>query len=214
MFRHIDKQLIIATRNPGKFREIAAFFADLPLVLKNLKDEPRVGVIQEDGKTFVENALKKAREAWKITGGSATGVGTGPAGGYVLADDSGLVCDDLGGRPGVESARFAGPQATDQENNRQLIEELNEVHDPSRTAHYVCALVLIEPAGKETVVEETCEGVITFEPAGTGGFGYDPYFYVPSHHCTMAELPLEVKNGISHRGKALRKMHDFLKKCL
>ena len=194
--------LMIATRNPGKFREIAAFFADLPLNLKSLKDEPRIGVIEEDGRTFVENALKKARVVWKVTGG------------FVLADDSGLVCDDLSGRPGVGSARFAGPKATDDENNRQLIEELNGVHDPSRTARYICALVLVDPEGKETVVEETCEGIITLQPAGTGGFGYDPYFYVPSHRCTMAEIPLKVKNEISHRGKALKKMHEFLKKCL
>ena len=196
------KQIIIATRNPGKFREIAAFFADLPFTLKSLKEEPRVGAIQENGKTFVENALKKAREVWRITGG------------YLLADDSGLICDDLAGRPGVKSARFAGPKATDEENNRQLIEELNAVHDPSRTARYVCALVLVDPEGKETVVEETCEGVITLQPAGSGGFGYDPHFYVPSHRCTMAEFPLKVKNEISHRGKALKKMHDFLEKCL
>ncbi|MBI2339810.1 MAG: non-canonical purine NTP pyrophosphatase [Deltaproteobacteria bacterium] len=179
------KELVVATRNPGKFREIAAYFADLPLTLKSLADEPRVGEIREDGRTFVENALKKARAVWKITGG------------FVLADDSGIVCDDLAGRPGVESARFAGVQATDEENNRQLLEELDAIHDPSRT-----------------IVEETCEGMITLKPAGSGGFGYDPYFYLPEKQCTMAELPLPVKNRISHRGKALQKMRDFLKKPL
>lgn len=194
------KELVVATRNPGKFREIAAYFADLPLTLKSLADEPRVGEIREDGRTFVENALKKARAVWKITGG------------FVLADDSGIVCDDLAGRPGVESARFAGVQATDEENNRQLLEELDAIHDPSRTARYVCALVLVDPDGKETIVEETCEGMITLKPAGSGGFGYDPYFYLPEKQCTMAELPLPVKNRISHRGKALQKMRDFLKK--
>jgi len=198
----LSQTLIIATLNQGKFREILPFFSELPLELKSLADYPNIGPIAEDGETFLENAAKKARVVWEVTKG------------FVLADDSGIACDDLGGRPGIHSARYAGPQATDEENNKKLIEEIQAAHDPSRMAHYVCAMVLINPEGKECNVEETCEGMITFMPSGTGGFGYDPYFYLPEKKCTMAEITLEEKNKISHRGKALKKVHDHLVQLL
>lgn len=194
--------LIIATQNQGKFREILPFFSDLPLELKSLADYPDMGPITEDGKTFLENASKKARVVWEVTKG------------FVLADDSGIVCDDLGGRPGIHSARYAGPEATDEENNKKLIEEIQAIHDPSRMARYVCAMVLINPEGRGFKVEETCEGMITFSPSGSGGFGYDPFFYLPDKKRTMAEISLEEKNKISHRGKALKKVHDYLKKLI
>lgn len=194
--------LVVATNNQGKFREILPFFSDLPLQLKNLNDFPQIGAIVEDGNTFMENALKKAKVVWKTTKG------------YVLADDSGLECDDLAGRPGIQSARYAGPKATDEQNNQRLIEDLKACHDPSRIVRYVCALVLVSPEGKFVKVEETCEGLITFSPSGSGGFGYDPYFFLTDRKCTMAEISLEEKNKISHRGKALKKIHDFLKKNL
>lgn len=195
-----SKTLIIATRNQGKFREILPFFSDLSLQLKSLADYPEIGPIKEDGETFLENAYKKARAVWEKTKV------------FVLADDSGISCDDLDGMPGIYSARYAGPNATDQENNDKLIEEIQAAHDPSRLARYICAMVLINPEGRGFKVEETCEGMITFSPSGSGGFGYDPYFYLPDKKCTMAEISLEEKNKISHRGKALKKVHVYLKK--
>jgi XTP/dITP diphosphohydrolase len=191
--------LVLATTNTGKIREIENLLSQFPFTIKSLKDFPQIGPIEESGTTFQENALIKARAVHHITGG------------LVLADDSGLSCDDLQGDPGVYSARFAGPKATDEENNTRLVQLLSQVHDPSRRARYICALVLIDSQGKETVIEETCEGIITFTPSGEGGFGYDPYFYLPEQKCTMAELPLPSKNKISHRGKALKKLITLLK---
>lgn len=186
--------LIIASNNAGKIREISEALKDLPLTIQSLKDYPQIKNIPENGKTFEENALIKARVAHQITGQ------------YVLADDSGLECDDLGGAPGVYSARYAGNGATDEQNNQKLIADIQAAHDPCRFAQYVCVLVLIDPAGKEILIKETCEGLITMTPSGSGGFGYDPYFFLPDKKRTMAELPMEEKNKISHRGKALQKV--------
>lgn len=191
--------LTIATGNSGKLKEIKALLKDLPFQIKTLKDFPQIGPIDETGTTFVENALIKARAVHKV------------AGDFVLADDSGLVCDDLAGEPGVYSARFAGPNATDEENNQELIHRLSQIHDPSRRARYVCVLALIGPDGSEKIIEETCEGMITFAPSGTGGFGYDPYFVISEKGCTMAEISMEEKNKISHRGKAMKKLLNVLK---
>lgn len=187
-----SRSLIIASYNQGKIKEIRSLLEPGGWEVKGLNEH---GLLPEEtGSTFRENALIKARAVWN------------QAKGYVLADDSGLVCEDLNGEPGVRSARYAGPQATDEQNNQKLIAELMKRHDPSRLARYVCALVLIDSGGEETVVEEICEGVITFTPSGTGGFGYDAYFYLPQKKCTMAELLSEEKNKISHRGKALKKI--------
>lgn len=192
--------IILATNNVGKIQEISDFFKGTSLIIKSLNDYPQIKLMPENGKSFEENALIKARSVHQITRG------------YVLADDSGLECVDLQGAPGIYSARYAGPNATGQQNNQKLIAELKAVHDPCRLAQYVCVLVLINPQKKETIIKETCEGMITFTPSGSGGFGYDPYFYLPEKKCTMAELLLEEKNKISHRGKALKKIAGFLKK--
>lgn len=192
------KTLIIATRNAGKLKEIKNLFSNLSFEIKSLSDYPQIGSIAEIGKTFLENARIKAQAVHQKIGG------------YVLADDSGLECDDLQGAPGVNSAYFAGPNASDDENNGMLLKKMSEVHDPSRKARYVCVLVLITSHGQEYVVEDTCEGLITFAPSGSNGFGYDPYFFLPEKHCTMADLSLNVKNTLSHRGKALQKMGKIL----
>lgn len=191
--------LVVATRNQGKFREISHILGKLPVILKSLKDYTQIPPLSEGGKTFLENAVSKARSVHAKTGG------------FVLADDSGIECEDLRGDPGVRSARYAGPNATDKDNNEKLVKEIMAADEPSRHVRYVCVLVLIDPSGKETVVEKTCEGVITLTPKGTGGFGYDPYFFLPKLNCTMAELPLSKKNEISHRGKALGAVHNLLK---
>ncbi len=191
--------LIVATKNEGKVREILHLLKNLPLEVKGLSNYPqKIQLPEETGSTFVENARLKAHAVWNVTKG------------FVLADDSGLECADLAGSPGIYSARYAGLNATDDENNKKLLEELQSLHDASRAARYVCALVLIDPHGQETIVVETCEGMITFVPSGTGGFGYDPYFYLPDKKCTMAELSLDEKNKISHRGKALMCLKEKL----
>ena len=190
--------LVIATRNEGKFREIKAALHDLPFTLKSLKDYPQIGPIKEDGTTFKENALKKAWAVHKVTGG------------YVLADDSGLICEDLRGEPGVNSAYYAGPSATDEENNAKLVADMSMADDPSRAARYVCVMALIDPDKKEMIVEETCEGIIVLTPKGKEGFGYDPYFLLPDRNKTMAEISIEEKNKISHRGKALKAIHKII----
>jgi len=130
---------------------------------------------------------------------------------FILADDSGLECEDLGGLPGVQSARFAGENATDDQNNQKLIHLFQQQTHLSRAIQYVCAMILILPDGKEIEIEETCQGHIVFVPKGKNGFGYDPYFYLESYDKTMAELSPDEKNKISHRGKALRLLVKELK---
>lgn len=194
-----NRRLVIATKNQGKLREFKAVLGGLPFILQSLTDFATLGPFEETGKTYEENALLKARAVHGVLGG------------LVVADDSGIECEDLGGAPGIYSARLAGPQATDQQNNTELIKKLVEVHDPSRRCHYVCALALIDGEKNEVVFEETCEGMITFTPGGKGGFGYDPYFFIPEKKCTMAELSMDEKNRISHRGRALIKLADYLR---
>lgn len=150
----------------------------------------------EDGETFVENALKKARTIAKYSGKPA------------LADDSGLAVDALGGRPGVYSARYAGEKATDDENIARLLVELGD--DADRRARFVCFLALVTPGGKETVAGGECEGLILSERRGSGGFGYDPVFYLPEYGKTMAEIPPDLKNKISHRARAADKLVSIL----
>lgn len=191
--------IILATGNSGKVREISDGMKGLPFEIKSLVDYPEIGPLsKEGGESYEDNALSKARFVWTLKGG------------FVLADDSGIECEDLAWRPGVSSGRFAGENATDNENNRKLLDEIQAIDDPSRRARYVATLVLVDPDGKESVITETCDGVITFTPGGSGGFGYDPYFYLPEKKCTMAELPLEEKNKISHRGKAVVRLKEIL----
>jgi XTP/dITP diphosphohydrolase len=195
-------KLTIASRNEGKIKEFKNAFQDLNIEVIGLNDLPEIDEIIEDGKTFEENAIKKAMTVFHQVGG------------YVLADDSGIESEDLNGRPGVYSARFAGPNATDEENNKKLVQMIQDIHDPTRRLSYVCVLVLVDPDGSETLVKETCDGVITFVPSGKNGFGYDPYFFLPEKNCTMADLSLDEKREISHRGLALRKIHEVLKEEL
>jgi XTP/dITP diphosphohydrolase len=193
------KCLLVATRNKGKIDEIKALLDGLVDDVLCAVDLPDLPETVEDGATFAENALKKAREASQSTGLP------------VLADDSGLVVSGLHGRPGVFSARFAGPGADDASNNRKLLQEVGQLPEASRTAAFVCNIAYVTPEGVEQLFEGRVGGVIIDTPRGTHGFGYDPLFLVDGYQQTMAELPLEEKNRISHRGQALQAFRDFLK---
>jgi len=192
------KQLLIATRNRGKIKEIRALLGGLVEEVLCAADLPDLPETIEDGTTFAENAMKKAREACKATGLP------------VLADDSGLVVEGLGGRPGVFSARFAGPDADDSANNRKLLQELGFLPEASRTAAFVCTMAYVSPDGIEQLFEGRVGGTIIAAPKGEHGFGYDPLFLVDGYQQTMAELSLAEKNRISHRGQALRGFRDYL----
>lgn len=185
-------KLLVATRNAGKLREIRRVLESEGIEILGLDDLPDAPEPEEDGETFLDNARKKA---WSLV--RATEL---PA----LADDSGLVVDVLGGRPGVHSARFAGAGATDERNNRKLIQELRGVPPGRRSAAFVCAMVLALPDRREFTAEGRLEGRILERPKGTRGFGYDPLFFVEESGTTLAEMELETKNRLSHRGRALR----------
>jgi XTP/dITP diphosphohydrolase len=189
---------VLATKNQGKIREIKASLAIPSLHYRTLNDFPPLPDIIEDGASFLENALIKARTISKIVNLP------------VLADDSGLEVQALQGAPGIYSARFAGDQATDQQNNQKLLDLLKGVPEAGRTAGFVCVLVLYLPSGEWVHTEGRCEGRIAQAPAGEQGFGYDPVFYLPEFQKTMAQLPLEIKNRISHRSRALEKMRPHL----
>ncbi len=195
-------ELVIATSNRGKLAEIAALLKGLPVAVTSLADHPEIGDVEEDGKTFLENARKKAR-----TVASATNK-------WALGDDSGLVVEALNGEPGIRSARYAGRQGDAAANNLKLIAAMKDVPDGKRGGYFTCTMVLTSPDGREWDIEERCEGEIGRELAGGGGFGFDPLFYVPEKGRTMAELPLDEKNRISHRGKALRHMKRILEDLL
>lgn len=192
------KQLLVATRNRGKIKEIRALLDGLVQEVLCAADLPDLPETVEDGATFAENALKKAREACK-----ATGLPT-------LADDSGLVVDGLGGRPGVFSARFAGPDADDAANNSKLLQEVIGLNQAERSAAFVCSMAYVSPDGVEQLFEGWVGGSIIDQPRGEHGFGYDPLFLVNGYQQTMAELPLEEKNRISHRGQALQAFKQYL----
>jgi len=192
--------LLIATKNLGKVREIKRMLKGLRFRIISLNDLPKVPDINEDGKTYVDNALKKARFFSKYFGK------------LTLADDSGLEVDILGGGPGVYSARYGGNNTSDFNNNQKLLKELYGVPISKRWATFKCVLALVSPEGDEIVVEGTCRGRIGFKEVGKKGFGYDPIFYLPRYGKTMAQLTVEEKNRISHRGKALRKLRKILNK--
>ncbi len=192
------KELLVATGNKGKLRELELLLHGSVERIRSLADFPELPAVEEDGGTFVENAIKKARSVAVATGLP------------VLADDSGLVVDLLGGRPGVHSARFAGETATDNENNARLLRELAGVPVESRGAAFRCVLALCLPDGSCDTFDGELRGVILETPRGTEGFGYDPLFLVPEYGQTLAELPLAIKNRISHRGKALLRLKEFL----
>jgi XTP/dITP diphosphohydrolase len=193
------KQLVVATTNPGKLREIAHCLDGLVEQLISLADLPDVGPIIEDGATFKANALIKAS-----TVGRFTGLPT-------LADDSGLEVCCLGNRPGVHSARFAGEQATDAENNEKLLQEMAGVPNAERDAAFHCAMVLWLPGEESVAFDGYLEGSILTTFQGDGGFGYDPLFLVAGCDKTLADLTIEEKNGLSHRGRALEQVRSYLR---
>jgi len=192
-------KVVVATRNKGKLREIVPLLAGLKLELCTIDELAPDAELREDGVTFVENALAKARQAVRATGLPA------------IADDSGLEVDALDGAPGVYSARYAGPGADDDSNNAKLLEALEAVPPARRTGRFRCVAVFVDPArGLEIVREGACEGVVLEAKRGEDGFGYDPLFFVPTVGRTMAELPLEEKNRLSHRAAAFRALADAL----
>lgn len=192
--------LVIATKNKGKFSEIKEFLNGFPIDLKDLNDFGPIPEVVEDGKTFEENAYKKASFTAKVLGLPA------------LADDSGLEVDVLGGAPGVYSARYAGPGATDPQNNSRLLDAL--AGSENRKARFCCVLSLAVPAGPALTYEATCEGVILQAPRGENGFGYDPLFFYPEAGKTFAEMTREEKLRVSHRGRALADMRKEFAKVL
>lgn len=188
------EMLVVATKNKGKILEIKKVLENMPYDVVAMSD---IGInidVDEDGTTFEENALKKANE---ICRSSKT---------IVMADDSGIEVDFLNGAPGIYSARFGGPEATDEDRNEKLLDMLKDVPFEQRTARFVCAIAVSFPDGRSFVVRDICEGFIGFECKGSNGFGYDPLFYVKQYERTMAELEMDIKNKISHRAKALAKM--------
>ena len=195
------KQIIVlATRNPGKTREIQALLSGYPVEIKNLSDFGPIPEVIEDGETFDDNAYKKASFTAKILGYPA------------MADDSGLCVDALDGAPGVYSARYAGPEATDQDNVNKLLEAMDG--EPNRTASFKCVISIAVPGGAALTYEGECTGQILQEPAGDNGFGYDPLFYYPDFGETFAQSSIEKKATVSHRGKALAQVCDEMDKIL
>ncbi len=195
--------VVMATKNPGKVREMAALLADLEVRLLSLADFPEIPDIPEEGATFADNAAAKARTVARLTKLPA------------LADDSGLEVEALGGRPGVFSARYAqdrtaGRTPTDQDNWEKLLFELRGVPEGRRAARFVCEIALAGPDGLLITARGELAGFIAQEPKGTPGFGYDPVFLVPAHQATVAELDPATKHRISHRGEALRKLKSLL----
>jgi XTP/dITP diphosphohydrolase len=192
--------VVLATRNAGKTEELRRLLADFPVVIRNLNDFGPMPPVEEDGMTFEENAVKKARSFAKVLGLPA------------LADDSGLTVDALGGAPGVRSARYAGEHAADADNNTKLLKELE--HEKNRAAAFVCVIAIAAPWGPALVYQGRCEGLITREQMGTEGFGYDPVFFYPPLQKTFAQLTTGEKNQVSHRGQALRELRREFDKVL
>jgi XTP/dITP diphosphohydrolase len=191
-------RIVFATKNEGKVKEITEMLSRTDVELVSLNGFASLPEIVEDGKTYLENALKKAKIISEFTGET------------VLADDSGLQVDALGGEPGIYSARYAGEGATDEKNNVKLLARLKDVPEELRTASFFCALVLYHQDGHYDAFEAEWKGRIIDERRGTNGFGYDPIFLSPQLNKTAAELPPEIKNRISHRGQAFAKLKSHL----
>jgi XTP/dITP diphosphohydrolase len=198
----MDKQipLIIATGNPGKVLEIEDLLNGFPIQIKSLADFGPIPEVEEDGETFEENAYKKASFTSKILGMPA------------LADDSGLMVDALGGEPGVRSARYAGPDATDQERVAKLLKAMQG--QSNRKAAFECVISIAVPSGPALTYEARCEGLIAAAPAGDKGFGYDPIFFYPPLNKTFGQMTLAEKRDVSHRGKALHELRQEMEKVL
>jgi XTP/dITP diphosphohydrolase len=195
--------LVLGTRNQKKRAEIVEILGDLGVELKDLGAWPGVPDVEETGSTFEDNARKKASELARALQQ------------WVLGEDSGLVVPGLNGRPGVLSARYAGKQGDDDANNRRLLAELAPLPEDRRAAYYVCVTALADPMGAvRAVAEGRCQGVITRELRGHGGFGYDPLFLIPEYHRTFGELSARVKHALSHRARALAKLRPELRRLL
>jgi XTP/dITP diphosphohydrolase len=192
--------LVLATRNAGKTKEIQEILKDFPVEIRNLDDFGPIPSVEEDGMTFDDNAYKKASFTARVLGLPA------------LADDSGLQVDTLGGAPGVHSARYAGPDATDAENNAKLWREMDG--QTNRAATFVCVISIAVPSGPALTYEAECKGVIADAPEGDKGFGYDPLFYYPPLKKTFAQMSSEEKNQVSHRGKAFAELREEFDKVL
>lgn len=195
-----QKKLIVATKNKGKLKEIREILDGVEVI--GLCDLPLSLDIVEDGSTFEENALKKAEVLMRELSAP------------VLADDSGLEVDALGGRPGVFSARYAGENASDEDNMNKLLDELGNTPTDQRGARFVCVMCLVTPDGKHYTARGETKGRILNAPQGENGFGYDPLFYNEEYAKTFAQLSSDEKNELSHRGRALRQMHELLKQVL
>jgi XTP/dITP diphosphohydrolase len=192
------KTIVIATNNLGKVKDFETLFKPLHIQVKSLHDFPELEDVEETGETFEENAILKAESISKQLNE------------MVVADDSGLMVDALSGRPGVYSARYAGPEKDDKKNYEKLLKELDGVEEKKRTARFYCALALAVPGEETTFVNGTCEGKVSQAPIGENGFGYDPVFYIEEKKKMMAQLTREEKSEISHRSKALQKLMKVL----
>lgn len=192
------RRLVLATHNRHKAEELRALLRTTDIEVLTLDAFPQVGEIEEDNPTLEGNALKKARQVFRLTGMPS------------LADDTGLEVDALGGAPGVHSSRYAGPGATYADNVRKLLQELKDVPPHRRTARFRCVLAFVAPHNVERVVEGECRGTILHEPRGLHGFGYDPVFLPDGFTETFAEMNAATKNRISHRGEALRRIEPVL----
>ncbi|MDP4084522.1 MAG: XTP/dITP diphosphatase [Bacillota bacterium] len=192
------KEVIVATKNPGKAKEFESIFASRGFVVKTLLDYPEIDDIEETGQSFEENAVLKAEAVSKELNK------------IVISDDSGLIVDALEGRPGIYSARYAGEEKNDQANIDKVLDELKNAPTEKRTARFYCALAVASPGQKTFTVSGTCEGFILGEKRGSNGFGYDPIFFVKEKNLSMAELTSEEKNQISHRANALRKLDHLI----
>lgn len=193
-------EIIFATGNAGKAREVAMMFADMDVKVQTLKEAGIDVEVIEDGKTFMENAIIKAKTIAEHTDK------------IVLADDSGLVIDYLNGEPGIYSARYMGEDTSYDIKNNNLLERMEGVPEKERSARFVCAMAAVMPDGEIVETEGVMEGIIGYKLAGENGFGYDPIFYLPEFAASSAEISPEQKNAVSHRGKALRMMQEELKK--
>ena len=193
-----DKKIVFATGNEGKMREIREILKDLGMEILSMKEAGANLDIVEDGATFGENAEIKARAVWKRTGG------------IVLADDSGLVVDCLNGEPGILSARYMGEDTSYEIKNQNILDRAAHARGEERSARFICNIAAVLPDGTVLHTEESMEGLLADQPAGNEGFGYDPILYIPEFGVTSAQLTLEQKNKISHRGKALEAMKGRL----
>lgn len=195
-------RIVFATGNAGKMKEIRMILSDLDMEIVSMKEAGITADIEENGTTFEENAIIKAKAVAAYTDD------------IVLADDSGLEIDYLNKEPGIYSARYMGEDTSYDIKNQNLLDRLQGVPKEQRTARFVCAIAAVLPDKEVIVKRETIEGYIGYEPAGENGFGYDPIFYVDEYNCSTAQLPMDKKNELSHRGKALRAIKEALKeKC-